>query len=377
MLLPYAELRKRNFPLAELPSARLCPLGVIPQSPEPVMAAQANFVDGGLLLSIVFHHCACDGSGVSSILDEWAKNMNLGSEHDASKSHDAHVRALGPLSQGKPGANAGDFPEYLLRPTPPTAALDIASHQMAEMPYQLPPMTTRLFEFSPESLATLKNVAMAYSTNDALMALIWRHMTLARFPAEGDLDSTSKDTTTALLTAVDVRGRTNPPLPARYLGNASMAALTTRVPVPTLLHGDGHTQGAAAIRASINDIGKPDRIASTIGLLASRPDPTDFKFAYNAFLGPDISTTSWAQLACYERQWGSLGFVDKFRHRMCLCPVALAPKYLSGNLSSGADRLNGKWTVFSNLCMFPRVIASSWRISDSVYTVQRQLSYFK
>ena len=68
-----------------------------------------------------------------------------------------------------------------------------------------------------------------------------------------------------------------------------------------------------ALRSAVNGLNTPDRVALTIGLIASRPNPTDHKFAYNGFLGPDLSSTTWADLDVYDTVWGSLGTPDAFR----------------------------------------------------------------
>jgi len=182
-------------------------------------------------------------------------------------------------------------------------------------------MTTRIFYFSPSSLSSLKIVASAHSCNDALHAVLWRHITLARNPCQNALVSATYSSTspqtTPLLYAVNVRLRFSPPLPLTYLGNASMTGITERLSISTLTSLLSLTAAATTIRASINAFNTPNRVLLTLGLIASRPDPTDYKFAYNRFLGPDQSTTTWADFGVYEMEWGSLGSrnVSEFRER--------------------------------------------------------------
>lgn len=310
----YVELRAEHFPLAKLPTAQLSPVNVLPQPPQPVMAAQANFIEGGLLLTIAVHHSVCDGSGVDTIMDNWANNTAALGKGASFTQHDHPSNDRSRLMTGNPGANLANYPEYILTPSPRGTSTDVNTHQMAEMPFQLPPMTAHIFYFSPESLAVLKHSAASHSTNDALMAFTWKHMTLARNPPSSTkISSSDEDKTSALLFAANIRDSTSPPLPVTYLGNASMAVITERLLVSTLTSNSGLAQAAAAIRTSITALKTPDRVSLTIGLLNSRPDPTDFKFAYNAFLGPDVSATSWAKFGIYERSWGVLGKPESFR----------------------------------------------------------------
>jgi trichothecene 3-O-acetyltransferase len=117
-------------------------------------------------------------------------------------------------------------------------------------------MTARIFYFSPSSLSSLKIVASAHSSNDALHAVLWRHITLAwnpcqNAPVNATYSSTSPQTT-PLLYAVNVRLRFSPPLPLTYLGNASMTGITEPLSISTLTSPLSLAAAATTIRASIN-----------------------------------------------------------------------------------------------------------------------------
>lgn len=310
ILPPYTELKKEHFPLSRLLTAQLGPMGVLPEGPEqPVMAAQANFIEGGLLLTVGIHHSVCDASALDVIVNTWSQNTAAASGSSKSfTTYDAQSNDRSPLMEGMQGANFVDFPEYML--SPPANG---GTQQMPAMAFEMPPLAARIFHFSPESLANLKAAAAAFSTNDALCAFIWQHMTLARTRSGFFADPASGEETSALAYAVNIRNRMSPPLPSTFLGNASMASMRKRLAVSTLTSDTALSEAAAAIRKSLIAFNSPCRVPLTIGLLNSRPDPTDFKLAYNAFLGPDIVTTSWADLKVYESDWGTLGMVDSLR----------------------------------------------------------------
>lgn len=312
-------MKKDRVPLSKLSTAQLSPLGIMPEpSQQPVMAAQANFIEGGLLLSIGAHHSVCDASAFDTIINTWARNT-------AAAGISNPVEVVEPISNDRsilmkaiPGANPADFPEYALSPTQGTAA-DLNSHQTAAapIPFELPPMESKIFYFSPESLAELKVSAAAYSTNDALCAFLWRHITLARNPPGVDptTNSEAEEKNSALLYSVNIRSRAIPPLPANYPGNASLAGMTDRLKIPTLTAKEsGLKDAAASIRKSLQKFDTPDCVPLTIGFINSRPNPTDYKIAYHGFLGPDISATSWADIHVYEGFWGeALGKPEFFR----------------------------------------------------------------
>ncbi|RYP50893.1 hypothetical protein DL768_003682 [Monosporascus sp. mg162] len=307
----YTELKQEHFPLSKLSTAEISPVGVVPESSQPVMAAQTNFIEGGLLLTMVIHHSAGDAVALDAIIDAWAQNTAAtASGSNAFTTYDSQANNRSALMKGTPGARLADFPEYILHPTPKPAA---RNENIPQMPFQLPPMVSHIFYFSPGTLADLKATAAAFSTNDALCAFIWRNMTLARDFSGGSTDLDGGESSSAFTFSVNVRSRTCPPLPPTYLGNASMACMTDRLTVSTLTGGDGFPRAADVIRKSLSGFKSPSRVPLTIGLLGSRSDPTDFKLAHNAFLGPDIIATSWADVKAYSRDWGALGTPDAFR----------------------------------------------------------------
>ncbi|KAE9363958.1 hypothetical protein N431DRAFT_390173 [Stipitochalara longipes BDJ] len=342
----YNELKTDNFTFSKLTTPFISPLQVIQES-QPVFAAQANFIEGGLLLTFGVHHSVCDGIGLDYIIETWALNTGAPKDSGPLSKYDPISNDRTPLNNGLPVNNIAEFPEYVLMPTPPT---DISA--LAAPTYQLPPMTNKIFYFSPEHLAELKAAAEAFSTNDALCAFFWHHMTLARNPSSSSPPSpTTKEKTSAVLFAVNIRARTSPPLPQTYLGNASLGGITQRLTIPSLTAPKiGLTQAAAALRAALNGIHTPSRVPLTIGLLSSRPNAQDFKFAANAFLGPDITMTSWADMGVRDREWGALGKPEGFRvpYEGADGYVAVFPRLRSGGLEvmagleSGAmDRMLG------------------------------------
>ena len=202
---------------------------------------------------------------------------------------------------------------------------------MAPLAFEMPPMTSKIFYFSPTHLEELKKVAKAYSTNDSLCAFFWHHMTKARNPHN---DATNSEKTSCVGFAVNVRGRTSPPLPPTYLGNASFACVTQHLPINSLISASGLTVAAAAMRAAVNNFNSPSRIPLTIGLLSSRPDAQDFKFAFRGFLGPDLTSTSWADIGVYKREWGTLGKPEGFRmpYEAADGAMAVLPRLEDGGL---------------------------------------------
>ncbi|KAM0402765.1 hypothetical protein ACHAPZ_004256 [Fusarium culmorum] len=304
----YTELKEQNFPLSALSTAQFGPIDAIPQGPQQsVFVAQANFVEGGLLLTVGVHHSACDASALDAIVSTWAHNTAAVS--DGTKSFapfDDQSNDRSSLMKGHLDTESGDSCGYVLMPTPPQS-------NQAMPAFEMPPLSSRLFRFSSESLKNLKEAAEAFSTHDALLAFIWHHMTLARVKSGVFTNPPGDADVSALCVAVNVRNRISPPLPSSYLGNASMPCVTDKLPVSAIISGISLPRVAATIRRSLAAFTNPSRVSATIGLLDSRTNPTDYKLAFNVFLGPDVVESSWTDLGVYGNVWGAMGMLDAFR----------------------------------------------------------------
>lgn len=106
----YAELKENRFPFSKLTTSLISPLEAV-QISQPVFAAQANFIEGGLLLTVGAHHSACDPTGLDSILDTWAINTSVVGTPRSFCEYDPASNDRTPLCRGLP-ADIADFPEY-------------------------------------------------------------------------------------------------------------------------------------------------------------------------------------------------------------------------------------------------------------------------
>lgn len=308
--LAYQKLKDAAFPLSSLDGDVLAPVGMMSSEPAPpIMAAQANFVVGGLLLTVCLHHSALDAAGVATVVRTWAGNTKLsGDSKSGSETLDplpSEALNRTPLinnsssSKVDPNEKIKDFPQYKLTPPPPPPKADDPPPT-----FTLPPMTAAIFHFSASALAALKSAATPapptesyISTNDALCALLWHSITKAR--------QLPTPTTSMLGFAIDGRKRLNPPLPPTYLGNVNIYASTqTTTDLPPT---------ATQIRTAITSI-TPTHIQNLTTLISALPLVTALQPAFNSFLGPDLAITSWRDMRLAGLEWGSLiGKVESTR----------------------------------------------------------------
>lgn len=320
----YVALKSAHFPLRELATSQLSPVGVLPDVDNPpAFAAQANFIDGGLLLTICAHHAVCDARGLQTVVQTWAHMYSALSHGGPPIAVDPTINDRTRLMEGLPGATVDEFPQYILSPSAPVASTSLNSHETGPTHHQIPPLTSRIFLIRAAALQSLKTAAAAYSSNDALTALVWRHISLARHGTTTTITTTNPSVSTdadpphtLLLHAANIRSKLSPPLPPQYTGNATLAGVTRRLRYTELAHpSSGLATAAAAIRSSVkNLITDPSSVARIVGLIDAQRNPTDLKFAYHGFLGPDVAASSWVDLDVYGLEWGrSLGAPEAFR----------------------------------------------------------------
>ena len=72
----YEELKSERFPFSKMESEKLTLWGYVPFSGEPeVMGAQANFLKGGMVLSVSILHTVSDALGLKEIFKAWGRNI--------------------------------------------------------------------------------------------------------------------------------------------------------------------------------------------------------------------------------------------------------------------------------------------------------------
>ncbi len=313
----YDELKRNNFPCSALDPKETTPVPIIPTEPEPpVMVIQATFIQGGLILTSCLHHRVSDGLAFAAVLKAWAQHtavvgMVNGNDLGASIAG-LETRSMDrtPLHNGLLGAHLGDLPQFRLSKVAADATAPVATTSQSGAP--VGPLRFCVFYFSASRLAQLKLVASPLnpadgwiSTNDALCALLWRHVVRARARAtRGLLD---------FAVAVEARRRLVPPLPKEYLGNATFYSGVTCDSSTVLAPSTPLATVAQLIRKSVSDFDSA-KIRAIIGLINSLPQASDL--AYKVYDDPDrgFCVTSWVDLGLLDFDWGAgLGRADSVR----------------------------------------------------------------
>ena len=304
----YEELKAAHFPISALDAGKLSPVDPIPTSPTPpVMVVQANFINGGLLLTTSIHHSALDATGFATVLKIWANRSRRDYDRGGIVSLTTpNWRAMdrSVLMKGHAEANIRDSPVFRVRD-----GLELTVSQRTGMVPACPAKEISIFYFSPSRLAQLKLAASSdnttdtwVSTNDALCALLWRHLSRAR--GFGSLESSGQGTPPVQFTlAVQGRQRLAPPLSEEMLGNV-VTLCPASLDINTLTSPSSPLYNAAStLRKAINNIDSA-YLRGTIGMIDSISDLKDLELS--VFDNPlrDLLVSSWSDLGLLQVDWG-------------------------------------------------------------------------
>ncbi|MCJ1263733.1 hypothetical protein MMC22_003603 [Lobaria immixta] len=307
----YQKMKNSHFPMSNFGDDMKAPVDQLSlESNPPVMAAQVNIVQGGVLLAMGIHHNVMDGAGFATVIQAWASNTKTSflssgaSGNEAAKPGFLPYSSLDRSSLFKASATAEvdpqvkikDYPQYKLDLTPPIKDLKDA----------------------PTALLTSKPPPMTLAVS----------ITRAR-KLPGRSTENHKPLYSRLGLAVNGRGRLSPTLSPSYLGNVILCP-SILLPVSTVSKTTELSSIASTIRTAITEINN-DSVQDVITLTNALPNVTDLKGAHNSFLGPDLAITSWRDMGLIGLDWGTgMGKVEAFRHPkdgfdgLCIVLPALA-----------------------------------------------------
>lgn len=290
-----------------------------------VVVCQANFIEGGCILSFAVHHSVCDGAGQTTVMKTLANHMQ---RLDASRLSNLPRHLPNPLASDKGvlsrlWKDAGNTPwpraceeasEDLWRFLGVNNIAKSTSSSLAgEAPATNEPMATSIFYISKDDFAAMKKEASGgqvnpddlgkqITANDALMAFLWQAIMRARFPPE-TLEP-ADNTESMLDSTFDGRGKFSSELPPDYTGNVVLIS-TARMALRDLVdRGASIAAPSRKVRQALNGI-DTRRIHDAFALADSLPGYTNITFPFATFAGCELCITSLINFPAYDLQFGA------------------------------------------------------------------------
>ncbi|GAB1194172.1 hypothetical protein APSETT444_003413 [Aspergillus pseudonomiae] len=310
---PYTTLSSHGMSMEAIPS-EIWPVPSmvddgISETGAPVFAASLfGFADQGVGLCVCLHHHAVDATGLSEVVELWARNV-AETGFEFSGSHQTRLerlsKALSPALEDISSLSSESLlalhPEY--SKVPPT------------MPKEFAPSTSKLFAIPVDRINALKETLREYTsnaptTNVLLCALIWTTITRVRANRNPGLASE----TSRLVTAVNGRQRISetfsvPENP--YFGNAVLYSLTNLAVGALATTDEGAMRSLAGVCDYISASQSPSKIGSrqiaeVYGLADRMQDYRSLFVGWDLFGSRDLTITSWADLDVYAMDFGAM-----------------------------------------------------------------------
>ncbi|KAG0597913.1 hypothetical protein M758_12G030400 [Ceratodon purpureus] len=255
---------------------------------------------GGLVVAVLLHHQVADGVAQDHFVASWS---------ELARGEPITVHPLldrKSMQTRSPPRPSLEHPEYIIHRIMPEAMPDLPSYDTTT---DLPPITSRIFEFSREDIQVLKKRASTEAGGSdhvstgfqVLAAHIWKHVTKAR---GGDASQLIK-----LAWAIDGRKRFNPPLPPHYFGNVLFYGLTKGRAGEVMHHTPMRILNATQrftdeyMHSIIDLIASQDSPALVISP-ALVDDNLMILRTTGSVMPSELCITSWVHFRSYQVDWG-------------------------------------------------------------------------
>lgn len=306
----FKSLSKLKFPVALMDQDMLSPVTEYTGLAEPpVHAAQANFIDGGLILFTSVIHTACDALAWYNIVSVWASKFKAAYDPDAgSITVTPAMLDRSPLQKGSKNVQRSDVREFKLQ------ALNANKTSADTILFDARPtsasgMQMGIFSISKSRFAALRDAVQKsddsevwVTPNDALSAFLWDRLNYVRFDKsinETGSTSGSEPLTANLAMAIDGRLKLEPALPMMFMGNSALA-----FPITLPVHPKSTGALAAEIRTAMEEF-HDQHMKDVIGYLSSIGDATTERVQYARSINPTLVISVLKDMPFASLDWGS------------------------------------------------------------------------
>jgi len=324
----YARLKELNFPMQGMVATACHPVTQYEVSEGSCMfAAQANFVEGGLVLASTVNHICVDGAWWNELFKLWASYTDLTSAPHTTEVIEHSMKIVSqlsvPTSETPPDPQTwtiGDATasNFLMAPpsTPASGLVHPRDQPNSGSPDPVLPLGSqvRTWTISPQKQAALKSTAKAYSTMDSIYSLFWnRAATHSYVP-------TTHPTALARI-PIDMRTRVSPCVPNSYMGN-TVSLMTAPIPSLSLVGPIAEKLPliTSAIRTTIRAYTE-EEFMRFIGTANTLPPSQALINPTNIMLTPSILLNDHSKLGIMTYDFGTLGKAERMRDAVDDLPI--------------------------------------------------------
>ncbi|KAL7619596.1 hypothetical protein AAE478_010137 [Parahypoxylon ruwenzoriense] len=319
--LRYARLRDDGFPPSTFVHPRFAVPGSVSSGLEsiPVSKVQAEFPDGGLLLSIFLHHGLVDGGSLRVFLECFAAQtrstpVNLPSEQTFPMSHSRGHK--GPIHM----RGASTFTSLIARCPEYTVLADYSGPTQPRLLRTGMDMAHiekigKIFVFSNKRLQELREMIQSRngtaeppSAYTSLATLAFAHITKCRVAAERYLPRVHPRQVAMLWNSVNWRTRAFQGATDNYFGNAALPAVTKASMAQLMSACDDDNKLAhlvPLVKASIDAVDQ-EYVSRRLAMLSEAPDPRLVGVNYDPRMPEVLAFNTWRHFGA-DVEWNIPG----------------------------------------------------------------------
>ncbi|KAI6081045.1 hypothetical protein F4821DRAFT_250205 [Hypoxylon rubiginosum] len=309
---PMTKLFSAGVPISMLDGSVLTPWPALPHprgldGPDPIVAMQANFVRGGLILNLSTHHTIIDGTGIYQFVNLLALAMS-GKEiplDDLEQANRDRSRVIPLIPHGEP------VKDYSHLRQPPGYTWMFPKSPPMWCNFKMPANALRQLVKSVRDQSSSSKQVMI-SENDILSAFVWQRLCAVRMANGQPPERMSK-----LGRAID--GRTALGVPMAYMGHMVCHALV-RLPLAQVA-GLPLQQLAIILRRELNQANTAWAIRSYATFMAREPDCSNLLYGGTHDSRADLMVTATGQALPLPASWGPLLGRSCFLRRPTAAPI--------------------------------------------------------
>jgi hypothetical protein len=307
----YSDLEARHFPVSDIPHDSL----FIPQPNAsadglPAMFIQVNLIEGGVIVAISWHHSVGDARSINTLTSAWSR-------HTKTSMTQGQPDLPGPPAQGTRwrldhglrDVTIDQLPEYIIDSSArqsSNGSFLLDREHIVTVPYAVSTwyLSASALRALCDALAQAETEKAAQFTKvEAVSALVWKHMSIAR-----KLAQTNPEGSALFTTRLDFRARTKPPFPDTFIGNINEPTARVRIPLSEICAPstpESLVTLAEAVHVATESTTESN-VRTLIGLVNDAPAVTDVSWNYNYFPGPDLGVTDLSGIEAMKRSWGNV-----------------------------------------------------------------------
>jgi hypothetical protein len=314
-IVPMDQLLAEKVPISRLDGKELCPWPALPQphgitGPAPVIAFQASFVRGGLILNLIAHHTVMDGTADFQALQLFVTLLKGGeiSTADLEQANRDRNRVVPLIPHGETVKDHSH-----LRP-PPGWKFAMPTSWPTWCYFLMPVDSLAEIVKTVRGADTDSSIGERISSDDILSAFYWKRMCAVRLSR-----GIPKDTESKISRAINAR--TPLGIPSSYMG-AQIYPAITRLPMDRVTELPVH-QLARILRRQLLEAATPWAVRSFATFIA-RESPEDrakllYTGTHNA--NTDVGATNVSRLVTPKGPWGPLLGPCRFYRRPNTGPI--------------------------------------------------------